>query len=171
MTPDFCRPWPCGVVRRDCGSWLCHMLPSPSPRRAPTGYMIGSGVGIWTQAIWQRTVEDHDVEAVVAVVVSVGWDVQKCASESRWASNMFVLSLFLSLSFSVPLSLAQTPNSGLRHTSFNSKQGFTTYFLQLQTGVYDILPSTTAVFNYVIGSWKLSANEKFFVGAQTVVSL
>ena len=35
---------------------------------------------------------------------------------------------------------------------------------------YDILPSTTAVFSYAIGSRKLSANEQFFVGAQTVVS-
>ena len=37
--------------------------------------------------------------------------------------------------------------------------------------VYDILPSTTAVFSYVIVSWKLSANEQFFVCAQTVASL
>ena len=38
--------------------------------------------------------------------------------------------------------------------------------------VYHILPSTTAVFSYAIGSRKkLSANEQFFVGAQTVVSL
>ena len=49
--------------------------------------------------------------------------------------------------------------------------------------VYDILPSTTAVFSYALGSRKLSANELFglFVvvggggggggGAQTVVSL
>ena len=37
--------------------------------------------------------------------------------------------------------------------------------------VYDSLPSTTAVFSYAIGSRKLSANEQFFVGAQTVVSL
>jgi len=29
----------------------------------------------------------------------------------------------------------------------------------------------TAVFSYTIGSRKLSANEQFFVGAQTVVSL
>ena len=36
---------------------------------------------------------------------------------------------------------------------------------------YDILPSTTAVSSYAIGSRKLSANEQFFVGAQTVVSL
>ena len=41
---------------------------------------------------------------------------------------------------------------------------------KLQALVYVILPSTTAVFSYVIGSRKLSANEQFFVGAQTVVS-
>ena len=45
------------------------------------------------------------------------------------------------------------------------------WFTKLQTLVYDILPSTTVVFNYAIGSWKLSANEQFFVSAQTVVSL
>ena len=42
---------------------------------------------------------------------------------------------------------------------------------KLQALVYDILPSTTAVFSYAIGSRKLSANEQFFVGAQTIVSL
>ena len=43
--------------------------------------------------------------------------------------------------------------------------------VKLQALVYDILPSTTAVFSYAaIGSRK-SANEQFFVGAQTVVSL
>ena len=42
---------------------------------------------------------------------------------------------------------------------------------KLQALVCDILPSTTAVFSYAIGSRKLSANEQFFVGAQTVVSL
>ena len=42
---------------------------------------------------------------------------------------------------------------------------------KLQALVYDILPSTTAVFSYAIGSRKLSANEQFFVGAQTEVSL
>ena len=41
-----------------------------------------------------------------------------------------------------------TPSTGLRHPSFNH-----------------------AVFSYVIGSWKLSANKQFFVGAQTVVNL
>ena len=33
---------------------------------------------------------------------------------------------------------------------------------KLQAMVYDILPSTTAVFSYAIGSRKLSANEQFF---------
>ena len=42
---------------------------------------------------------------------------------------------------------------------------------KLQALVYDILPSTTAVFSYAIGSRKLSANEQFFVGTQTAVSL
>ena len=42
---------------------------------------------------------------------------------------------------------------------------------KLQALVYDILPSTTAVFRYAVGSRKLSANEQFFVGARTVVSL
>ena len=43
--------------------------------------------------------------------------------------------------------------------------------IKLQVLVYDVLPSTTAVFSYAIGSRKLSANEQFFVGAQTVVRL
>ena len=42
---------------------------------------------------------------------------------------------------------------------------------RLQALVYDSLPSTTAVFGYTMWSRKLSANEQFFVGAQTVVSL
>ena len=42
---------------------------------------------------------------------------------------------------------------------------------KLQALVYDILLSTTAVFSYAIGSTKVSANEQFFVGAETVVSL
>ena len=44
---------------------------------------------------------------------------------------------------------------------------------ELQALVYDVLPRppTTAVFSYAIGSRKLSANEQFFVGGQTVVSL
>ena len=40
---------------------------------------------------------------------------------------------------------------------------------KLRALVYDILPSTTAVFSYDIESRKLSANEQFFVSAQTVV--
>ena len=42
---------------------------------------------------------------------------------------------------------------------------------KLQAPVYDVLPSATAVFSYAVGSRKLSANEQFFVGAQTVVIL
>ena len=43
------------------------------------------------------------------------------------------------------------------------------FVVKLQAVVYDILPSTIAVFSYVIGLRKLSANEQIFVGAQTVV--
>ena len=43
--------------------------------------------------------------------------------------------------------------------------------IKLQALVYDILPSTTAVFSYAIGSKKQSANEQFFIGAQTVIGL
>ena len=46
-----------------------------------------------------------------------------------------------------------------------------THTHKLQALVYDILPSPAAVFIYAIGPRKLSANEQFFVGAQTVVSL
>ena len=42
---------------------------------------------------------------------------------------------------------------------------------KLQALVYDIFPSTTAVFSYAIRSRKLSANEQVFVGALTVVRL
>ena len=42
---------------------------------------------------------------------------------------------------------------------------------KLQALVYDILPSTIAIFSYAIWSRKLSANKQFLVGAQTVVSL
>ena len=42
---------------------------------------------------------------------------------------------------------------------------------KLQALVYDIFPSSTAVFSYAIGSRRLSANEQFFVGADTVVIL
>ena len=34
---------------------------------------------------------------------------------------------------------------------------------KLQALVYGILPSTTAVFSYAIGSRKLSANKQFFL--------
>ena len=62
----------------------------------------------------------------------------------------------------MPPSLPQPPAGQKKRVSVSSK---------LQALVYDVLPSTTAVFSYAIGSRKLSANEQFFVGAQTVVSL
>ena len=43
-----------------------------------------------------------------------------------------------------------------------------TVLRRLQAPVYDILPSTTAIFSYAIRSRKLSANKQFFVGAQTI---
>ena len=43
--------------------------------------------------------------------------------------------------------------------------------VKFQALFYDILSLTTAVFSYAIGSRKLSANEQFFVGVETVVSL
>ena len=46
-----------------------------------------------------------------------------------------------------------------------------TFLPKLQPLVYDILPSTTAIFRYISGSWKLSANEQFFIGAQTVENM
>ena len=55
--------------------------------------------------------------------------------------------------------------SGLKHPCLSRQAP------KLQALVYDILPSTTAVFSYAIGSRKLSANEHFLVGAQTMVTL
>ena len=57
------------------------------------------------------------------------------------------------------------------HTETHTHTHTHTCAHKLQALVYDILPSTTAVFSYAIGSRKLSANEQFSVGAQTVVSL
>ena len=54
----------------------------------------------------------------------------------------------------------QRPYGLLRDTGSPTLQGL----------VHDTLASTIAVFSYAIGSRKLSANEQFFVGAQTVVS-
>ena len=39
---------------------------------------------------------------------------------------------------------------------------------KLQALVYDILPSTSAVFSYAIGSRKLSANEQFFCWSSNI---
>jgi len=58
------------------------------------------------------------------------------------------ISLILSVTSTATHDHPQTPSTGLRHPS-----------------------STTAIFSYTIGSRKLSANEQFFVGAQTAVNL
>ena len=50
--------------------------------------------------------------------------------------------------------------AGASSSPANSKHWFTTSFLQAL--VYNILPSTTAVFSYAIGPRKLSANEQLF---------
>ena len=59
----------------------------------------------------------------------------------------------------------------LNFSQVSSVEDYTNSKTKLQALVYDILPSTTAVFSYAIGSRKLSANEQVFFGAQTVVSL
>ena len=62
--------------------------------------------------------------------------------------------------------LAQTPSTGLRlwrKVPENDARSVTSS--QTPALVYDILPSTTAVFSYAIVSIKLSANEQFFAGA------
>ena len=43
--------------------------------------------------------------------------------------------------------------------------------MKLQALAYDILPPTTATIDYAIGLEKLSANEQFFVDAETVIRL
>ena len=65
------------------------------------------------------------------------------------------------------------PNSPYRHSGRKAtfKQKSSKLRSKLQALVYDIVPSTTAVFSYALGSRKLSANEQFSVGAQTVVSV
>ena len=59
------------------------------------------------------------------------------------------------------------------HINYNTVEGkkCRSVASKLQALVYDILPSATAVFSFAIGSRKLSDNERFFVGAQTVASL
>ena len=60
--------------------------------------------------------------------------------------------------------ITQTPSSGLRHPSLEEGTG------KRWLGVC-LLPKLPALVYDTIGSRKLSANEQFFVGAQTVVSL
>ena len=48
------------------------------------------------------------------------------------------------------------------HLSTDAVSALRRFGSKLQALVYDILPSTTAVFSYAIGSRKLLANEQFF---------
>ena len=62
-----------------------------------------------------------------------------------------------------------TRGAALKTSSVFTRFGSGRHGDKLQALVYDILPLTTAVFSYAIGSRKLSAsNEQFFDGAQTV---
>ena len=71
--------------------------------------------------------------------------------------------------------MVRAPVSGLGPGRGDVRMFFSSFSLlyKLQTLLYDILSSTTAVFSYAIGCRKLSADEQFFffVGAQTVVGL
>ena len=64
----------------------------------------------------------------------------------------------------------QTESETKNRTKWGQCRSLVKRSAKLQALVYDILPSTTAVFSCAIGSRKLSANEQFFVGAQTGVS-
>ena len=56
-----------------------------------------------------------------------------------------------------------------RHQSTKAKYGST--HVTLQAVVYDICPPTTAIVDYARALERLSANEQFFDGAQTAISL
>ena len=69
----------------------------------------------------------------------------------------------------IPMNIRSTFTCGYHPSELRNCEH--SHLLKLQALVYDILPSTTAVFSYTIGPRKLSANEQFFAGAQTVESL
>ena len=73
--------------------------------------------------------------------------------------------------FELGTSTGRFSSDGATGTAVKGLRNYIHTPAKLQALVYDSLPSTTAVFSYAIGSRKLSANEQFFVGAQTVVSL
>ena len=92
---------------------------------------------------------------------------------SLCACTHLVRGLFLLLHhLSGTLSLAKLGHQACSHLS-NHLWNLTlqaillTVCVKLWALVYSILPSTTAVFTYTVGPWKLSANEQFFVDAQT----
>ena len=65
-----------------------------------------------------------------------------------------------------------TRGAALKTSSVFTRFGSGRHGDKLQALVYDILPLTTAVFSYAIGSRKLSAsNEQFFVGVVSLLQL
>ena len=86
--------------------------------------------------------------------------------------GVFLSSWYITLDYTVPKSLVTLdPYFSWKIIMFSLWKEWVIFDPKLKALVYDILPSTTAVFNYVIGSRKLSANEQFFVSSQTLVSL
>ena len=76
---------------------------------------------------------------------------------------------------SVCVCVCQTPSTGLRHPSFNkvpesdARIGVCECVCQTpSTGLRHPTFNHCRICSYAIGSRKLSANEQFFVGAQTV---
>ena len=94
-------------------------------------------------------------------------------NSKRWFTTSFLLKarLGMCIAASVWTPFSWSPPLQIISGSFQFSGVHHIWDCKLQALVYDILPSTTAVFNYAIGSKKLSANEQFFVGAQTVVRL
>ena len=184
-----CGPWTQNYIR----SVLWAMdLELHQIRAVDHGHIITSDpcCGPWTQnyirsVLWAMDTELHQIRAVghghritsdpCCGPLTVPWS--GCVTPSH---SLFTVGHLLYLGLAVSR-YTDTPSYSLftvghllavsRYTDSPSYSLFTVgHLLKLQTLVYDILPSTTAVFSYAIGSRKLSANEQFFIGAQTVVT-
>ena len=90
----------------------------------------------------------------------------------RDGEHRMAISIFAHLLSSEVYSLIQSAFAESAHNLFQEKfRGgrkaqhlLVTHTHKLQALVYDILPSTIAVFSYAIGSRKLSVNEQFLLG-------
>ena len=74
-------------------------------------------------------------------------------------NSFFKVFVFVFLELQQTAHHAQTTSARMHHFQMGTSQY---HGPKLQALLYDILPSTTAVFRYAIGSRKLSANEQFF---------